>query len=203
VAAGMKGGGAAAAPGVATRAEVGTVRRPAGRGCGTSNLQAWVAGSSGPTATSNGPTAGAAAVTAETPAATSHGAPTWARAAASRDVDNRLAWMASRDRSSAGGAAGGGAAKGGAAAMTTAAAAVVAAVVATGATARGAVAAGTGAEPAGAVAPAMAERVAVAGATAAEDEADAADGPPRPPHWAGMSKKQKRSWKQRLAGKRR
>ena len=116
VAAGTKGAmtargeAAAAAPGVAIRAEVGMVRRPAGRGRGTNNLPAWMAGSSGPTATRNGPTAGAAAVMAEIPAATSHGALTLARAAASRDDDNRPAWMASRDRPSAGGTAEGGAA---------------------------------------------------------------------------------------------
>ena len=93
-------GGAAAAPGVVMGAEVDMARRPAGRGRGTNNLPVWMAGSSGPTATRNGPTVGAAAVMAETPAATSHGTFTLARAAASRDADNRPAWMASRDRPS-------------------------------------------------------------------------------------------------------
>ena len=103
----------------------------------TSNLPAWMAGSSGHTGTSNGPTAGAAAAAAETPMANSHGSLTWARTAASRGADNRPAWMSrDTDRSSAGGAAEGGAAEGGAAATTTAAVAAVTAVVATGATAR-------------------------------------------------------------------
>jgi len=72
-----RGEAAAAAPGVVMGAEVGMVRRPAGRGCGTNNLPAWMAGSSGPTAARNGPTAGAAAVMAETPAATSRSIYFW------------------------------------------------------------------------------------------------------------------------------